>query len=93
MVEFFTEIFDTLVNFISQLINLPYELLYQATESLNSIEFDQTLLFNYLGYMRFAMGDTLYFMFSTVALIFIGASLWSFTLKGINFIKELLPMQ
>lgn len=82
-----------LLEMLAYYLSLPVMIMSNATDSLNAIEFDKSFAAEYLGYIKYAMGDTLFMMYSSVALIFGGASLWSFTLKGINFIKELLPMQ
>lgn len=85
ILEFFEMVYDLFV--------LPFEMLESATVALDSFEFSTTLLYQYLGYMHFAMGDALYIAFSSVALVMIGASLWSFILKGIDFLKSVLPFQ
>ena len=76
---------------VLEILTLPVTVMENATASLNAIEFDQTLLSDYLGYMHYFMGDTLYMMFSSLALIFGGASLWSFIVKGLNWLLDLIP--
>jgi len=84
MAEFFQKIIDILV--------MPLTFLSNAADALNSYQFDESLLFDYLGYMHYAMGTPLYMLFSTVALIFIGASLWSFIVKAVAWIMEIIPI-
>lgn len=83
MIEFFEKIVD--------LFLLPLEFLNNAAAALNNFHFDETILYDYLGYMHFAMGTPLYIIFSSVLLIGIGASLWSFIIKAVNWILEMIP--
>ena len=83
ILDFFKMVFD--------LFTLPSAMLQQATDALNGVDFDKTLPAQYLGYMHFAMGNVLYSGFTGVALIMVGASLWSFILKGIDFLKSVIP--
>lgn len=85
ILEFFKMVYDLFV--------LPFEIMNSATNTLNGIEFSTTLAYQYLGYMHFAMGTVLYAGFTGVALVMVGASLWSFILKGIDFLKSVLPFQ
>lgn len=83
MVEFFEKLIAILY--------MPLQFLSDAAKALNDYQFDDSLLYDYLGYMHYAMGTPLFMLFSSVALIFIGASLWSFIIKAINWIVEMIP--
>lgn len=67
------------------------ETIVQTTDNLDSIQFDESFLATYFGYAKYAMGSTLFGLFSTVVLIALGISIWSFLLKGFGYIRNLLP--
>lgn len=83
MVEFFEKVI--------RILTMPLEVMSDGADALNAYQFDESLLYDYLGYMHYAMGPALYGTFSAVALIFIAASLWSFIVKAVNWILEMVP--
>lgn len=81
-------------NFLSQLFELisnVVHIIQTTANNIDSITFNDTVFATYLGYARYVMGDPLYSLFTTVILIAIGISLWSYLLKGIGMLKNLLP--
>lgn len=81
-------------NFFSKLLEiltLPPQMMAQAAESLNAFTYNETLLYDYLGYMHNAMGTPLYTLFSTFAVIGIGAMLWSMIVKAVAWFMEIAP--
>ena len=83
----FLQIIDNIVQLISDVI----EIITTTATNIDSITFTNTVFHEYLGYAKYAMGSTLYGLFTTVILISIGVTLWSYLLKGIGMIKNLLP--
>jgi hypothetical protein len=83
MIDIVKEIFDT--------VAATVETLNTTCENINSIDFEDSELMTWLGYAHYAMGTPLYVLFTTVTLIGVGVSLWSFMLKGISYIRNLLP--
>ena len=77
---------------ITQVLTIGVETISEAAEALKDYEFKASIVGQYLGHMHYAMGTPLYMMFTTAALIGIGASLWSFIIKGVNWLLDLLPM-
>lgn len=58
---------------------------------LNSVDFTQTAVFKYLGYFRWVMGDINYFAFTSTIIIGLAVTIWTYTLKGLNYLKTFLP--
>lgn len=83
MIEFFEK--------IGALFLLPLEFLNNAAKALNDYQFEELILYDFLGYMHFAMGTPLYMLFSSVVLIGVGASLWSFIVKAVNWLIDMIP--
>lgn len=81
--EFFEKLFDILSNIA---------LAMQSTITyLDAVDFRQSYIFDYLGYVRYFLGDLNFVTLTSIFIIAVGVSLWSFSLKAIGFIKELLP--
>lgn len=74
-----------------QLLWLSIEAIQNTTKELDKITFTDTTMKDYLGYARYAMGTPLYTLFSSVILIAVGVTLWTYMLKGIGYLKNLLP--
>jgi hypothetical protein len=83
VIGFFQDIVTLIWNLIDTLVSTSIRI--------DSIRFDNTEFAHWMGYARYAMGDTLYVLFTTTILISIGASMWSYLLKGIAMLKGLLP--
>lgn len=80
------EILDQLIDTISATI----ETLNNTCVRIDSIEFEDSLFSVYLGYAHYALGTPLYVLFTTVVLISLGVSLWSFILRFIMFLRQML---
>lgn len=76
---------------IVQLINQTIDIIINTTDRIDEITFDNTAFAEWLGYARYAMGDPLYILFTSVILISIGVTLWTYLLKGISYIRSILP--
>lgn len=81
------ELFDKVVWLLNQVI----QTIIDTSDRIDSINFDDSVFANYLGYAKYAMGTSLYALFTTVILISIGVTLWVYLLKGIGYIKNILP--
>jgi hypothetical protein len=81
---------DFLANIVS-LISSFIDTIFNTTTRINSIQFDNTVFTDWMGYARYAMGDPLYIMFTTTILISIGVTMWGYITKGIAAIRALLP--
>lgn len=77
---------------INDILTMPERILRQATQALNDIQFDQTLLYEYMGYMHYAMGTPLYMGFASLALIMVGVALFTIIIKTVNWIMGMLPI-
>lgn len=85
--------FDVL-NVLKELYDLivgTVETLNQTCDCINSISFDNSEIYQWLGYAHYVMGDPLYQLFTTVMLVGVGVTLWTYLLKGIAYLKSLLP--
>lgn len=83
---------DAIITFISELtkmIQSGYEVLQQTTESIDNVDFSDTLINQYLGYARYAMTDPVWFMLWAVILVSVGVSLFNFAIRSFNLIKSL----
>jgi hypothetical protein len=83
MLEFLSNIVSLIKGIIDTIVN--------TSDRIDSIKFDNTEFANWLGYARYAMGDSLYILFTTTVLISIGATIWGYITKGIAAIRGLLP--
>lgn len=83
MIDIVKEIFDT--------VQATVETLTTTCRRIESIDFEDSSILTWLGYAHYAMGTPLYVLFTTVVLIGLGVSLWSFMLKGIMYLRSLLP--
>lgn len=84
MIEFFQHLID--------IISLVPVTLSKATKALNDYNFDESLLTDYLGYLRYAMGSPLYILFSSISLIGIGAMLWQMVVKTVSWIMQIVKI-
>jgi hypothetical protein len=83
-----------LIGFLASIVALIKEtisVIVNTTDRIDAIKFDNTAFAEWLGYARYAMGDPLYILFTSVILISIGVTLWTYLLKGIGYIKTILP--
>jgi hypothetical protein len=81
--EFLQRLFDLLVS-VGETID-------ETSRQLYSIDFENNIFTNYLGYFRYVVGSTNYTLFTTVLLIAIGISLWKYVIQGFTYIKSFLP--
>jgi hypothetical protein len=72
-----TSLIEFLKN-ISTLISASYDLLTNTAHRIDSVNFNETVFHEYLGYAAYVMGQPLYGLFITTVLIAIGLSLWAF---------------
>lgn len=59
---------------------------------IDSVTFTDMALNDWLGYAHYVMGTPLYTLFSTVLLIAIGITIWTYVLKGIKLLLSILPL-
>lgn len=83
MMEFFQEV----VNFIYSVLNI----IATTADNIDTIKFESTVFADWMGYARYAMGDPLYILFTTTILISIGVTLWTYLIKGIGYLRGMLP--
>lgn len=83
MIEFFQE--------IGLLINGTTQVLCETCERIDSITFQDNFFTQYLGYTHYVLGTPLFTLLTSVILIGIGISIWTYLLKGIDYIRNLIP--
>lgn len=81
------DFFKELGNIVSSMVTSMGD----AVDYLDAVEFKDSGLFQFLGYFHYVMGSANYFAFTSVMLIGLGVTLWTYTLKGIDLIRSLLP--
>lgn len=84
MIEFFAEVLQLFEDMIVTLV--------ETTSRIDALEFaggEQVL--HYLGYMKYIMGAPLYTIFTSIILISIGVAMYTYLIKGIGYIKNLIP--
>lgn len=86
-IETLTALFEKIVLLLNNIIST----ISDTADRIDSINFEESGVFNYLGYAHNAMGDPLYSLFTTVCLISLGVTMWTYLLKGIGYIKNILP--
>jgi hypothetical protein len=82
------------LEFLERLFNLLVsvgESIDETSRQLYSIDFQNNIFTEYMGYFRYVVGDTNYILFTTVLLIAIGISLWKYVIQGFSYIKSFLP--
>lgn len=79
--------FTAIVSLLTDIIDI----VNQTVQLLNGVDFKGSIVAEYLGYIRYIFGPTLWFMFTTVLLIPLGVTIWIYCLKGIGYLKEVLP--
>lgn len=87
-------IFDGIIGFINEINTVLDAILIQmdlATNYLDNVNFNGSYIVQFLGYVRWIMGDINYAAFMTMLLIGAGISLWQFSLRAVDLIKSLLP--
>lgn len=82
-----TEFFQNIVTIIQTVI----QTIADTAKNIDGIKFEGTAFSDWLGYARYGMGSPLYTLFTVVILISIGISIWTFLLKGISYLKSILP--
>lgn len=84
LIDLMQEIFKTAENILYVLTS--------TTDTIDSIKFeDQQFINQYLGYAKNVMGSPLYTLFTSMVLASIGLSIFTYFLKGLRYIKALLP--
>ena len=83
----FDQFFITLYHILDRFSDI----LIQTTNYLDGIDFSETSFAQYMGYFRYLAGDGVYIPFTTVTLIAVGVEIWKTLLKGVGWIKNLLP--
>lgn len=86
MIEGFTEFLSSIVKLFTDSL----EILTKTADRIDSITFDNSVPVEYLGYARYVLGDTFYLLFTTVVLIALGVALWSFLVKGVGYIRNII---
>jgi hypothetical protein len=81
------EFFQNVVALVGSVITI----LIDTASNIDSINFETSVFNDYFGYARYCMGETLYMLLTTVVLIAVGVTIWSYLLKGIGMLKNLLP--
>jgi hypothetical protein len=80
-----------ILNEIYELVTGTIETLTTTCQRIESISFEDSGIYTWLGYAHYVMGSPLYELFTSVMLIGVGVTLWTYLLKGIGYIKNLLP--
>lgn len=84
-----------LIEFAKQLYELVVSLLQiisSTADRLDSITFeDGSMILNYLGYAKYVMTTPLYSLFTSIVLISLGVTVWTYLLKGLGYLKNILP--
>lgn len=81
--SFFTRVYDIIMTMITSMgSTIAY---------LDAVNFNESFIFGYLGYVRYFMGDLNYIAFSSMLVIAVGISLWHLVLQAIGLIKNMLP--
>lgn len=81
------DFFQSIVSMIWTMITT----INDTADRIDSITFKSSVFSDWLGYARYVMGDPVYVLFSTTLLISLGASMWTFLLKGIDMLRRILP--
>jgi uncharacterized protein YfbU (UPF0304 family) len=81
------ELYDVIKDTLTKLVDT----IVKTTEVIDSINFDGMVIVPYLGYARYVMGDVLYVTLTSLLIIGVGVTLWTYVLKGIGYLKNLLP--
>lgn len=87
------EIYDYFLGPIAHLMTLLWDsvaTLYKTIDMINSVEFRQMEITQYLGYVRYLTGDFLWSMLWLCCAIPVGVYVFNSLLKGINLIRDLL---
>ena len=85
---------NTVLEIISRIytvISEVMEAICNTADTINSVDFGNTLFAKYMGYFHYVVGSPNYEIFTTLVLIGAGISLFGFILKGIGLLKNLLP--
>ena len=85
--EFLDNLFTQIIDLLTSIVDI----IIQTTDLLNGINFSESVMAEYLGYARFVFGAPLWALFCIVLLIPLGVTIFVWTLKGIAYIKTLLP--
>lgn len=85
------ELLDLMKEILKTAENILF-VLTSTTDTIDAITFDEQDFINqYLGYAKNAMGAPLYTLFTSMVLASIGLSIFTYFLKGLRYIKALLP--
>lgn len=81
-----------IAQYILQLITDLIDIITGTAERIDSITFQEgNIILQYLGYAKYVMTTPLYTMFTTVILISVGVTVWTYLLKGLGYLKNVLP--
>lgn len=89
-----TDFFKDTSEFFSLIFSIIYKMtvaMHNATVQLDSVNFTDTIMANYLGYVKYVTGDLIYIALITGAQIALGITLWKLLLRGVGLVKNLLP--
>lgn len=89
-----TEPTDDQKTIIAKLIDILEDMIStidSTADAIDSITFKDSFFSDYLGYVRYVLGDTFYLLFSSVVLISLGIGLFTTFLRGWQLIRSLLP--
>lgn len=75
---------------VNNILNLTAETMLTTTETIDSVDFDNNIATDYLGYFRWIVGDINYQLFTTLLIVSAGVTIWTTTLKGIGFVKDVV---
>ncbi len=85
------DLFD-LFKEIAELANNILIVITSTTETIDGITFDDdNVISQYLGYAKNAMTAPLYTLLMSMIMASIGLSIFTYFLKGLGYIKNLLP--
>ncbi|PJO40625.1 hypothetical protein [Lysinibacillus xylanilyticus] len=87
------DIFTHIAQFWSAIIAILVtiaDVLLNTTDRIDAINYDDLEIVNYLGYVKYVLGDTLWFMLMSGILISIGVTVYFTFLRGIKLVKDLL---
>lgn len=84
---------DGLQNLFDKMMTLALDVLFimnKTVDLLNGIDFENSVVANYMGYARYVFGGPLWFAFTTVLLIPLGVTIYIYILKGIGYIRQVM---
>lgn len=77
---------------IATLANNLLIVMSETTSTIDSIKFDEDgIITQYLGYAKNVMTTPLYTLFTSMIMASIGITIFTYFLKGMGYLKNLLP--